>query len=268
MQKTRKLTAIFTAVLIVACLAPTALAGTNVWAIQPDQGNIYIYSPWQPSAVVVGAEPRSHGPYWVAPDFGCGMYGAPCYTPCAPCYMPCAPCAPQRCAQGCQQRPTKQWQEVIGKQDGNTLYSRTGVQMNTKAVWTVTEKNGKKIVHVDVYLDHYTLFTCKNEVGLKIKLGDDEAVLESAPIKFGDNAFKETLINSCEFEITDKDLEKLPIEVTWQYYGTYSNIRIDEVFSRGVVDLTDITSEKDKAEKAASEEDVTKPVETTVDKGE
>ena len=107
--------------------------------------------------------------------------------------------------------------------------SDTGTTLNVYVEWEAKKKDKNVELTFDIYLRHGTLFAVENPEGLVLKVGDEETVLESPVFKFVTDKLENTLLAHKTVTVKDGVDKKIPVNVSWEFNGTYSKKDIDTI---------------------------------------
>ena len=137
--------------------------------------------------------------------------------------------------------------------DGNTIpsgtvigsgqfRSDTGTALNIHADWTAAISNPQTVdVTVTVYADHYSLVTYATPGALQVSVDGQYVSLGSPAIENdGTAGLTTTQINSHTFQVplTSGDIRTIPVQVVWQYRGTYSGVDLPTIECGGNITVT------------------------------
>ena len=120
--------------------------------------------------------------------------------------------------------------------------SDTGTALNIHADWTAAVKNPQFVdVTVTVYADHYSLITYATPGALQVSVDGQYVSLGSPAIENdGTTGLAMTEINSHTFQVplTSGDIRTIPVQVVWQYRGTYSGVDLPTIECGGNITVT------------------------------
>lgn len=123
-----------------------------------------------------------------------------------------------------------------------TFRSDSGTSINIHADWTAVVSGADTVdVTVTVFVDSYSLFTTASPEALNISVDGKYVSLASPAIEIQGNAGQvSTLINNRSFPISLSGGEKrtIPIEVIWNYRGTYGNVYLETIECGGTITLS------------------------------
>ena len=120
--------------------------------------------------------------------------------------------------------------------------SDTGTALNIHADWTASISNAQTVdIAVTVYADHYELYTTANPNILQISVDGQYVSLGSPAIDYnGLNGLAMTEINSRTFSVSlaSGEIRTIPVEVVWQYRGTYSGVELSTIECGGNITVS------------------------------
>ena len=120
--------------------------------------------------------------------------------------------------------------------------SDTGTALNIHADWTAAVKNPQFVdVTVTVYADHYSLITYATPGALQVSVDGQYVSLGSPAIENdGTTGLAMTEINSHTFQVplTSGDIRTIPVQVVWQYRGSYSGLDLPTIECGGSITVT------------------------------
>ena len=120
--------------------------------------------------------------------------------------------------------------------------SDTGTALNIHADWTAAVKNPQFVdVAVTVYADHYSLITYATPGALQVSVDGQYVSLGSPAIENdGTTGLAMTEINSHTFQVplTAGDIRTVPVQVVWQYRGSYSGVDLPTIECGGSITVT------------------------------
>ena len=136
-------------------------------------------------------------------------------------------------------------QNVIptGTSLGNgTFRSDSGASINIHADWSALVRNPNTVdITVTAYVDSYSLFTTASPEALNISVDGQYISLASPAIEIPTTTTPvTTLINNHTFTVslTGGETRSIPIEVVWNYRGTYGSVYLDTIECGGSVTLS------------------------------
>ena len=120
--------------------------------------------------------------------------------------------------------------------------SDTGTALNIHADWTASINDPQTAnVTVTVFADHYSLITTATPGALQVSVDGQYVSLGSPAIENdGTTGLAMTEINSHTFQVplTSGDIRTVPVQVVWQYRGTYSGVDLPTIECGGNITLT------------------------------
>ena len=120
--------------------------------------------------------------------------------------------------------------------------SDTGTALNIHADWTASVSDPQSVnVTVTVYADHYSLITYATPGALQVSVDGQYVSLGSPAIENdGTTGLATTQINSHTFKVplTSGDIRTIPVQVVWQYRGTYSGVDLPTIECGGNITVT------------------------------
>ena len=120
--------------------------------------------------------------------------------------------------------------------------SDTGTALNIHADWTASINDPQTAnVTITVFADHYSLITTATPGALQVSVDGQYVSLGSPAIENdGTTGLAMTEINSHTFQVplTSGDIRTVPVQVVWQYRGTYSGVDLPTIECGGNITLT------------------------------
>ena len=123
-----------------------------------------------------------------------------------------------------------------------TFRSDSGTSINIHADWTAIVSGANTVdVTVTAFVDSYSLFTTASPEALNIAVDGKYVSLASPAIEIQGNAGQvSTLINNHSFTVnlSGGEIRSIPIEVVWNYRGTYGNVYLETIECGGNITLS------------------------------
>ncbi|MBQ9332513.1 MAG: hypothetical protein IJS11_06160, partial [Oscillospiraceae bacterium] len=120
--------------------------------------------------------------------------------------------------------------------------SDTGTALNIHADWTASINDPQSVnVTVTVFADHYSLMTTATPGALQVSVDGQYVSLGSPAIdNDGTTGLAMTQINSHTFQVplTAGDIRTVPVQVVWQYRGSYSGVDLPTIECGGSITVT------------------------------
>ena len=120
--------------------------------------------------------------------------------------------------------------------------SDTGTALNIHADWTASINDPQSVnVTVTVFADHYSLMTTATPGALQVSVDGQYVSLGSPAIENdGTTGLAMTQINSHTFQVplTSGDIRTVPVQVVWQYRGSYSGVDLPTIECGGSITVT------------------------------
>ena len=120
--------------------------------------------------------------------------------------------------------------------------SDTGTALNIHADWTASINDPQSVnVTVTVFADHYSLMTTATPGALQVSVDGQYVSLGSPAIENdGTTGLAMTEINSHTFQVplTAGDIRTIPVQVVWQYRGSYSGVDLPTIECGGSITVT------------------------------
>ncbi len=120
--------------------------------------------------------------------------------------------------------------------------SDTGTALNIYAEWSASVSGAQTAdVTVTVYVDHYSLYTTAAPEALNIAVDAQYVSLASPAIEYdGTDGQRSTMINSRTFTVSlsSGESRSIPIQVVWNYRGTYGEVYMDTIECGGSIGLS------------------------------
>ena len=120
--------------------------------------------------------------------------------------------------------------------------SDTGTALNIHADWTASVNDPQSVnVTVTVFADHYSLMTTATPGALQVSVDGQYVSLGSPAIdNDGTTGLAMTQINSHTFQVplTAGDIRTIPVQVVWQYRGSYSGVDLPTIECGGSITVT------------------------------
>ncbi len=128
--------------------------------------------------------------------------------------------------------------QIIGT---GSFRSETGVPLNVRAEWTAQVLDASSVrVHVDVFLESYSLQIVASRNALNVSVGDSYQSADTPGVDLDDNAnIHSTLLGSTEhiIPLSDGEARSFPMQVQYLFRGTYFKRDIDTIECGGAVNL-------------------------------
>ncbi len=123
-----------------------------------------------------------------------------------------------------------------------TFRSDSGTAINIHADWTaIVSGAGTVDVTVTAFVDSYSLYTTASPEALNIAVDGNYVSLASPSIEIPTTAGPvSTLINNRTFTVTlaGGETRSIPVDVVWNYRGTYGGTYLDTIECGGVITLS------------------------------
>ena len=123
-----------------------------------------------------------------------------------------------------------------------TFRSDSGASINIHADWTALVRNPNTVeITITAYVDSYSLFTTATPEALNISVDGQYISLASPAIEIPTTTTPvATLINDHTFTVslTGGETRSIPVEVVWNYRGTYGSVYLDTIECGGNITLS------------------------------
>ena len=123
-----------------------------------------------------------------------------------------------------------------------TFRSDSGASINIHADWSALVRNPNTVeITITAYVDSYSLFTTATPEALNISVDGQYVSLASPAIEIPTTTTPvATLINNHTFTVplSGGETRSIPVEVVWNYRGTYSNVYLETIECGGNITLS------------------------------
>ena len=123
-----------------------------------------------------------------------------------------------------------------------TFRSDSGAAINIHADWSALVRNPNTVdITVTTYVDSYSLFTTASPEALNVSVDGQYTSLASPAIEIPTTTSQvTTLINSHTFTVNliGGETRSIPVEVVWNYRGSYGNVYLDTIECGGNITLS------------------------------
>lgn len=114
------------------------------------------------------------------------------------------------------------------------IRSDSGTYLNLLVKWNLTDGETPTL-KLDVYVTSYALVTGESSSSVVVNVGGNISYVPTKSLNLTNTSLEETYLGSSSVEVTPGT--DVPVNVTWNFNGTYSNRNIDTIVAEDTIHI-------------------------------